>query len=282
MLANVNGIPVHYAEHGSGMTILALHGGSVDHREIMGAVEPVFAARPGYRRLYPDLPGMGRTPAPETIDSTDAVLELLLGLVDEVIGEEQFLVAGHSFGGYLARAIAGRRPDQVAGLAVICSLGGEQEPGDEPPEHVVRHAAADLDVDGTLEPEMAAEFRDYLIVQTPETLQRFQETVAPGVALADQAAMERMSARWQLRSAPELGPPYTSPTLILAGRQDSTVGYAAAWRLLEHYPRATLAVLDRAGHALPHEQPGLLGALVGEWLDRVREYHAREETTSGS
>jgi DNA-binding protein WhiA len=40
---------------------------------------------------------------------------------------------------------------------------------------------------------------------------------------------------------------------------------------------ATLAVLDRAGHALPHEQPGLLGALVGEWLDRVRE-----ETTSES
>ena len=88
MLANVNGIPVHYAEHGSGTPVLALHGGSVDHREIMGALEPVFADRPGYRRLYPDLPGMGRTPAPETIDSTDAVLELLLGLVDEVIGEE--------------------------------------------------------------------------------------------------------------------------------------------------------------------------------------------------
>jgi pimeloyl-ACP methyl ester carboxylesterase len=278
VLANVNGIPVHYAEHGGGMSVLALHGGSVDHREIMGALEPVFADRPGYRRLYPDLPGMGRTPAPERIDSTDAVLELLLGLVDEVIGEEAFLVAGHSFGGYLARAIANRRPEQVAGLAVICSLGGEPEQGDERPEHVVVHAADDLDVDGTLEPEMAAEFRDYLVVQTPETLRRFQETVAPGVALADHAAMERMSARWQLRTAPEQGPPYTSPTLILAGRQDQAVGYAAAWRLLEHYPRATLAVLDRAGHALPHEQPGLLGALVGEWLARVGEHRAAART----
>ena len=277
MLANVNGIPVHCADHGGGTPLLALHGGSVDHREIMGALEPVFADRPGYRRLYPDLPSMGRTPAPETIESTDAVLELLLGLVDEVIGEELFLVAGHSFGGYLARAIANRRPDRVAGLAVICSLEGDQGQGDEPPEPVVLHAAADLDVDGTLDSEMAAEFRDYLVVQTPETLRRFQETVVPGVALADQAAMERMSARWQLRTAPEQGPRFASPTLILAGRQDSTVGYAAAWRLLEHYPRATLAVLDRAGHALPHEQPGLLGALVGEWLDRVRE-----ETTSES
>ncbi len=62
MLADVNGIPVHYAQHGSGMPVLALHGAGVDHREIMAALEPLFANRPGYRRLYPDLPGMGRTP----------------------------------------------------------------------------------------------------------------------------------------------------------------------------------------------------------------------------
>jgi pimeloyl-ACP methyl ester carboxylesterase len=276
----VNGIPVHYAQHGTGTPVLALHGGNVDHREIRGALEPVFAERPGYRRIYPDLPGMGRTPAPETIDSTDAVLDTLLGLVDDVIGEEAFLVVGHSYGGYLARAIANRRPGQVAGLALICSLAGEQVRGDERPEHVVLHAADDLDLDGTLEPAMAAEFRNYLVVQTPETLRRFQETVAPGVALADQAALERIFARWQLRTAPEQAPAYTNPTLILAGRQDATVGYAGSWRLLEHYPRATFAVLDRAGHGLPHEQVGLVTALMAEWLDRVSEHRAAAVATN--
>ncbi|HWD46934.1 MAG TPA: alpha/beta hydrolase [Actinomycetota bacterium] len=265
--ANVNGIPVHYAEHGRGTPVLGLHGGGVDHREIQGALEPLFADRPGYRRLYPDLPGMGRTPAPDRVDGTDAVLEVLLGLVDAVVGEERLLVVGHSSGAYLARAIANRRPDQVAGLALICPLIGDG--GGEPAEHVVLHAAEDLDVDGALGPELAAEFRDYLVVQTPETLRRFQETVAPGVALADQAAMERMAARWQLGTPPEQGPAYPNPTVIVAGRQDATVGYAGAWRLLDHYPRATFAVLDRAGHALPHEQVGLLSALLAEWLDRV-------------
>jgi pimeloyl-ACP methyl ester carboxylesterase len=276
----VNGIPVHYAQHGTGTPVLAMHGGEVDHREITGALEPVFAERPGYRRIYPDLPGMGRTPAPETIDSTDAVLDTLLGLVDDVIGEEAFLVVGHSYGGYLARAIANRRPGQVAGLALICSLAGEQVRGDERPEHVVLHAADDLDLDGTLEPAMAAEFRNYLVVQTPETLRRFQETVAPGVALADQAALERIFARWQLRTAPEQAPAYTNPTLILAGRQDATVGYAGSWRLLEHYPRATFAVLDRAGYGLPHEQVGLVTALMAEWLDRVSEHRAAAVATN--
>jgi pimeloyl-ACP methyl ester carboxylesterase len=267
--ANLNGIPTHYAEYGRGTPVLGLHGGGVDHREIQGALEPLFADRPGYRRLYPDLPGMGRTPAPEWVASSDAVLEVLLGLVDEVIGDEALLVVGHSSGAYLARAVANRRPHRVAGLALICPLIGEGEA--KPPEQVVLHAAEDLDVDGALGPELAGEFREYLVVQTPETLRRLQEMVAPGVALADHAAMERMAARWQFSTPPEQGPAYKHPTLIVAGRQDATVGYAGAWRLLDHYPRATFAVLDRAGHALPHEQVGLLTALLAEWLDRVAD-----------
>jgi pimeloyl-ACP methyl ester carboxylesterase len=271
--ATVNGIPVHYAQHGGGTPVLALHGAGVDHREVMAALEPLFAGRPGYRRIYPDLPGMGHTPAPGTIDSNDAVVELLLGLVDAVIGQEAFLLVGHSYGGFLARAVANRRPGQVAGLALLCSTDG-QGAKDERPRHVVLHAAEELDLDGVLGPELAAEFRDYLVVHTPETLRRFQETVAPGMALVDQAALERVFARWALRTPPEQGPLYANPTLILAGRQDATVGYAGSWRLLEHYPRATIAVLDRAGHALLHEQVELLTALLAEWLDRVAEHRA--------
>jgi pimeloyl-ACP methyl ester carboxylesterase len=280
VLEDVDHIPVHYAQHGSGTPVLALHGAGVDHREMMGALEPVFADRPGYRRIYPDLPGMGRTPAPERIDSNDAVLELLVGLVEAVIGQEAFLVVGHSYGGYLARAIANRRPGQVAGLALLCPIG-EPGGGDERPGHVVVADSGDLDPDGVLGPELAAEYRDYLVVHTPGTLRRFQETVAPGAALVDQPALERIFARWELGTPPEQGAAYPNPTLILAGRQDATVGYAGSWRLLQHYPRATFAVLDRAGHGLPHEQAGLLGALLGEWLERVAEHRGARITRRG-
>jgi pimeloyl-ACP methyl ester carboxylesterase len=66
----VDGIPVHYIEHGSGTPVLALHGVEVDHHEMAGSLEPVFANRPGYRRIYLDLPGMGRTPAPTPSPAT--------------------------------------------------------------------------------------------------------------------------------------------------------------------------------------------------------------------
>ena len=67
---------------------------------------------------------------------------------------------------------------------------------------------------------------------------------------------------------------FTKPTLIVAGRQDTTVGYRDAWAIIEDYPRATFAVFDRAGHLLGGEQPQLWPALVDEWLDRVEEWCA--------
>src|SRR5690348_12841330 len=101
---------MHYAERGRGTPVLLLHGAGVDHREPLGAMEPVFAETDGYRRIYPDLPGHGKTPAPASIRSADDVLDALLELVDRVVGDGPLLVVGHSAGGYFARAIAGRRP----------------------------------------------------------------------------------------------------------------------------------------------------------------------------
>ena len=62
---------------------------------------------------------------------------------------------------------------------------------------------------------------------------------------------------------------YRAPVLIVTGRQDSSTGFRDAWRLLDHYPHATFAVLDRAGHNGHIEQPAIFGALILEWLDRV-------------
>jgi pimeloyl-ACP methyl ester carboxylesterase len=71
-----------------------------------------------------------------------------------------------------------------------------------------------------------------------------------------------------------LSEPCPAPTLFLMGRQDSSVGYRDAWNILENYPRATFAVMDRAGHALFTEQEKLCRALTSEWIDRVEEYIA--------
>jgi pimeloyl-ACP methyl ester carboxylesterase len=247
-------IVVHYVEHGAGRPVLVLHGAGVDHREPEACFEPVFDGVAGFRRIYPDLPGMGRT-ASDGLRSAEDVLATLLDFAGEVTQGNAHLLIGHSAGAYYAQAMAARVPGQVAGLALVCPL----LPGlRDVPEHRVVVGSGEIGDDG---------FRSYFVVQSPQMLERYERYVAPAAALVDQAALERIGERWEL--APDHGPAYAGPTLVVAGRLDSTVGYAAAADLVDHYPHASLAVVDDAGHALPHEQPDLLSALVTDWLARV-------------
>jgi len=232
--------------------VIVLHGAGVDHREAQACFEPILSTVPGLRRVYPDLPGMGRSPAPEHVRSTDDVLHVLLDFASTECGSEPFLLVGHSWGAFLARAMAARSGTQVAGLALVCPLVAD---GGEVPEHRVVAGGGIDEV-----------FRDYFVVQTPAMLARYERFVAPAAALVDEEAMERIGENWGLSHA---APPYEGPTLIVAGRLDANVGYAGALALMESHPRATLAVLDDTGHALPHEEPELLGALMRHWLAKV-------------
>ncbi len=259
MECRINGVTVHYAEHGSGAALLALHGAGVDHREIEAAIEAVVPGE-GYRRIYPDLPGMGRTTA-EGLSGNDDVVTLLGDFIDRLIGGPVLLL-GHSYGAYVARGLAARRPDRVVGLALLCPVG---ESARDVPEPTV--AETDPDAYDELEPDQRSGFDEYFVVRTPATARRYREHVVPGTALVDEAALGRIFARWRIDVGSDRFP---GPTLILAGRRDSVAGYTDACGLLDLYPHSTLAVIEDAGHALMHERPGLVSSLVGDWLDRSR------------
>ena len=254
MHIRVGEVAVHYVEHGAGRPVLVLHGAGVDHREAEACFEPLLDVG-GLHRIYPDLPGMGRTAAPPGLRGAEDVLEVLLGFADKVAGATGHRLIGHSAGAYYAKAMAARTPAQVEGLALVCPL----VPGlRDVPQH--RAVVGSGDIGDEV-------FRSYFVIQSPEMLDRYERHVAPAAALVDQEALERIGERWALPL--DRGPAYPGPTLIVAGRLDSTVGYAAAVDLVDHYPHASLAVVDGAGHALPHEKPALLRALVAEWLARV-------------
>jgi pimeloyl-ACP methyl ester carboxylesterase len=245
---------VNYVEHGEGMPLVALHGAGVDHREVEAALEAVVAPA-GIRRIYPDLPGMGSSTA-DGLASNDDVVALLARFLDAVVGRPALLL-GHSYGAYLARGLAARHPDRVAGLALLCPISDGADP--VAAHRVVREEPASYD---ELEPGQRREFDEYFVVRTPATARRYRDAVAPGVTLVDEPALHRIFAGWGIDVE---GPSFDRPTLILAGRDDATAGYAHAAGLVEAYPRATLAVVADAGHALMHERPDLLGALLADW-----------------
>ncbi|WP_125776833.1 alpha/beta fold hydrolase [Antribacter gilvus] len=269
MFIEAGGASVHYVEHGAAVgapTAVFLHGFPVDHHIMTGPFEPVFARRPGWRRLYLDLPGMGATAAPPDLTSTDDIFAIVRATIDALV-PGRYVVVGESYGGYLARGLAAAEPDRVEGVALLCPMiVVEHGQRDLPPHRVLVRDPELLALVG----EEALDADDVGVVQTPATWRRTLDEVVPGLNAADADATQRVRARWA-GTFPLEPRPYDSPTLLLVGRQDSATGYRDAWQILEHYSRATFAVLDRAGHNLQIEQPGLFEALVDEWLDRVEE-----------
>ncbi|GAB4083092.1 alpha/beta hydrolase [Modestobacter muralis] len=259
METRLRGVTVHSVEHGSGVPLVVLHGAGVDHRDVQAALEPVLEGT-DLRRVYVDLPGMGRTTA-ESLHGNDDVVAVLAAFVEQVAGEPVLLL-GHSYGGYLARGLTAQRPDLVRGLALVCPAA--ERTGDVPAPVVVRQ---DADAHDELEPDQRAGFDEYFVVRTRATARRHRDSVVPGMAIQDEAALERVFARWPV----DVGTgPVDVPTLLLAGRQDSVVGYADTVDLLGRHPHATLAVVDGAGHALLHERPDVVGGLLADWVDRAR------------
>jgi pimeloyl-ACP methyl ester carboxylesterase len=276
------GVDVHYVEHGptadaAEYTAVLLHGFPPDHRIMTGCFEPVFENRQGWRRLYLDLPGMGRTVAPESVRNTDDVFAVVRAALRKLVPRGHYAVCGESYGGYLARGLVAADPTRITGLALVCPMVVAEHALRDVDEHVVlvRDAFAAALPSGT-------EFDEVAVVQTEETYVRTQREIVVGLGIADPAAVQRIRDGFAgTFSMEENGSPYPGPTLFFLGRQDSSTGYRDAWRILEHYPRATFAVLDRAGHNAQIEQPALFTALAHEWLDRIEQATDRRNRVGG-
>ncbi|MGO3796816.1 MAG: alpha/beta fold hydrolase [Pauljensenia sp.] len=261
---------LHDERHGGGHPLLALHGAGVDHHLMSGFLEPVAARHGGLLRLYPDLPGMGLSSG-NGVSSSQDVLDAVDAYVEHVIGGEPFALVGESFGGYIARALARRRPGQVLGLALVCPIGTQVLAQDR---HLPRHEVRRTDNvfwEGlrSEDPAAAQTFAELAVVLDRPTHARFAEDVARGLAAGDVEAQARIEAAYELPESPEDGPVLDVPTLIITGRQDASVGYLDQFALLGHYPHATFAVLDTAGHNAQIERPEVVAALVEDWLERV-------------
>ncbi|MFW9803159.1 MAG: alpha/beta fold hydrolase [Candidatus Thorarchaeota archaeon] len=271
MKCRIGNSEVHYEMYGEGRPIISLHGFTLDHRSMVGSMEPIFESRNGWKRIYLDLPGHGQTPGQEWIKNSDNMLQVVIDFIDNVIPDTSFAIAGLSYGGYLARGLVHNRPKQVLGLLLIVPrIIGRSEDRIRPEKAVL---VRDEEFLCSLEEEERENFVEVAVIQTEDIWPRYAEEIVPAVQISDTQFLGRLQPGDDDFSfeVDSLSVIFSGPTLILVGRQDHWVGYEDAWRILEKYPRATFAVLDRAGHALQLEQTELFNMLVSEWLDRVEE-----------
>jgi pimeloyl-ACP methyl ester carboxylesterase len=231
-----------------------------------GCMEPVFSDNGGYKRIYLDLPGMGKSESAEWIKSSDDILDIVISFIEKVIPNENFLLAGQSYGGYLSRGIIHKMEDRIDGVLLICPLIIPEFKKRNVEEHAVLEKDSEFLSKLTIE-----ETEDFnLVVQNRKTYERFKNELVCDV---DDRFLENLqqSAYSLSFDVDKLNKKVYKPTLILLGKQDDCVGYKDAWNILGNFPRATFAILDKAGHCLQIEQESLFNSLIDDWLVRVSE-----------
>lgn len=257
-----------YEEYGEGKPVIIIHGYYPDHRLMSGCMEPVFAGKTGYRRIYPDLPGMGKTKGEAWINSSDRMLEVVLEFIDAIIPGQNFLLAGESYGGYLARGIIYHMADRVDGLLLLCpAIAAEYSKRDLPSKTVLVRDEALL---SGLNRKDAEDFENMAVIQSEEIWRRYRDEILSGVRIADVVFLEKLREQYAYTyDVDALKNRFEKPSVFILGRQDASVGYKGAWKILNNYPRATFAVLDGAGHNLQLEQAEVFSCLVNDWLSRA-------------
>lgn len=266
MRCDLRGISIHYESVGEGRPFLMLHGSPGSHAVAKYEIEPAFRARKNWMRVYPDLPGHGKTPGTERIHDFDDYLEVLIEFVDELFPRQKITMGGTSFGAYLALGFASKRGGSLDGLLLsvpMLTLNARREPD-------ARNSAGPM----VRDPEV-------LIAARREGLAWILQNAAvqgPGALdyarawkgyTEDRVWLEALPTRDFSFDPYHRSRPFLAPALFLFGRQDAPHRYLQYWKMVPSFPRATFAILDRAGHLLWGEQRKLSCAIAGEWLDRV-------------
>jgi pimeloyl-ACP methyl ester carboxylesterase len=233
---------------GQGPAILLESGGGLDSSE-WNALAPRLAQETGATVIAYDRAGFGKSDLPETkYDLREDTAALWRGL--RTLGLDQDLIlVGHSYGGFLIRFEAAEHPDTVRGMVFVDPFTVEF-----------------VDMLGieycNNHPMMGKLPFD---TSRPETLSKWQRASvrmvgAPGSNLADKIAVMRKAV------IPEDIPVrvITSGTAILPKPEEQKAWRDSHERFTSSIKGAMLVVAEKSGHMIPFSQPDLIVSVVSE------------------
>ena len=274
MFFNYYNEKVYYEEFGEGEPILIIHGLACNIELMKGCIEPIFKKVNGYKRIYIDLLGMGKSnKCSLEYASSDKILEMLLSFIKEKIDKE-FLLIGESYGGYLSRGILSKCYKNIEGLMLLCPMIIPDDTKRTLPEGNLKFH--DKEFLEKMDKNKRELFLEYMIIANEKMYKRFEKEVISGIEQANNDFIKKLRENYSFSFNVDEEIKminFSKPSLFITGRQDNAVGYYDLYNLLEDYPRATFVILDTAGHNLQIEQEEVFNSLFLNWLERVEKYN---------
>jgi pimeloyl-ACP methyl ester carboxylesterase len=242
----------------------------------------------GRRVLAPDLPGLGGSAYPGPYDVASLV-DQLVGLLDEVVPGQRVDVVGHDWGGSLALALTGARPDRVRRL-VVANAPYRTVP--------LLRAAHILFFSLPLVPEAMFRVGGRRIVETMLKVGWRAETPLPADLCAEYAAaytlrptVRAMLGYYRAATRPRVAaalrrekrdsPPrvHAEKMLVLWGALDPVLPVSTGESVVSDLgPDCVMVTVPGAGHFVIEEAPDVVAEVLTDFLadahDSVSEVHA--------
>lgn len=248
---------------GDGPALLLIHGYPLD-RSIWAHQVATLA---GWRRIAPDLRGLGSSDSPADGYSIAAYADDMARLLDR-LRISKAVVAGLSMGGYVAFEMLRRHRNRVAGLI----LADTRADADGEEARRGRDEAAAL-----AETKGAAAIAERMIPRLvgrstqqtqPQVVEKLKEIIGrasvPGLVGALRAMRDRTDSIPLLASI-------DVPTLVVVGQEDELTPPALAKAMTSAIPSAAMTIIPGSGHVTPLEAPTAVSRVFAEFLEAVRE-----------
>lgn len=258
MEATVNGVTLHYEVRGEGEPVLFVHGFPHSGEVWRPAVERLD----GYRRIVPDLRGMGGSEPGAVAGMADYAADLAELL--HALGETRPVVlVGMSMGGYVAFEFCRACPERVRALVLVDTRAqADTKEGargrHETAERVLREGSgvvADAMVEKLFAPgaprALRERWRGIMAATPPE-----------GAAAALRAMAGRPDSFGTLAGL-------EVPVLVVVGEEDAITPVEDGRSMREAAREARLEIVPGAGHMCPVERPDEFAAALRDFLGEI-------------
>jgi len=257
-IVDVDGVPIHYIERGSGPAAAVLIHGFLGHTYSFRYLIPELAK--DRRVVAVDLKGSGYSSRPEKGDySLTEQARLVIRLMDK-LGIDRASFVGHSLGGEVAMRLAANWPERVEKLVLAASVSGDRIPS--------------LPVTPLIKPILwligrlfgrrifRRQFYDPRKA-TKEVLEAYRRPLRiKGTGHAVYQTLRDMRREKAVESSR-----ITAPVLILWASSERILPRWVLSRLRKRFPQAKVVAIERAGHLLLEEQPEQANRAVKSFLE---------------
>jgi pimeloyl-ACP methyl ester carboxylesterase len=256
-IADIDGVPIHYIESGSGPNAAVLIHGFLGHTFTFRHMMPELAK--DYRVIAVDLKGYGYSGRLKKSDHSLTEQARLVTRVMDHLGISRASIVGHSMGGEVAMRLAAGWPERVDRLVLAASVSGDRIPT--------------LPVTPLIKPFLwlfgrlfgRRIFRRQFYDPSKATREVYEGYRRP-LRIKGTGDTIYQTLRDGRREKPVNTSGIQQPVLILWASHERILPRWTLNRLRKRFPRAEVVTIDRAGHLLLEEHPEASNSVMRAFL----------------